>query len=922
MKTRKKDLSDTLLQTKLHRPRPTHQLVQRQRLLEQLDKGIAHPLVLVCAPAGYGKTTLVSSWIETMQQAERQRSVSMPAAWLSLDNNDSDVMIFLHYLITALRTIYKGACSKTLPLILSPQQPPLKAIMTSLINEIGQLPGSFILVLDDYQTIQGQVVHDLLDDLLQNSPPPFHLVLISRTDPPLSLGRLRANGMLTEIRSRDLRFIKEEAITYLKDTLDITLRDSLITQLEERLEGWIAGLQLAVLSLRTADEANDVLTNMVGLDSNTTDYLVDEVLVRQLPAIQNFLLKSSILDRFNASVCETIIGEIDAAWNVRACLDWIERSELFITPLDNRREWYRYHQLFQELLQQRLFAESTPTQVNELHRLASVWFEEHGMFDEALHYAMAAKDLALAERQIKTGLRDVLNIEDRQTLERWLRLLPEVMIRRSPGLLMVKVWALEFSWRIDLQAQVLQQVQELLDSASNSSLQANDLQILRAQTFVIKSQQMYFSNQALQGIDLCRQAMAVLPLSWTFVRGGAMFYLGLCMQANGQTQEAERLLLEEYESCDDKTNAFALLLLESLCFINLNTGQLEQTRKIAQVLLQSATRSGVAIRKNWGDWFLGMVCYHRNELDAAAQYFSQIVENRFSAQITTYRDAIACLALIHEIRGESTDAWQMVESISQFDLEQRGSEDPRTRSLRARLMLMQGDLDGAGQWVDSFNDLPPDQTLLWLEEPQVTRVRILLGRGTEVDIRSALQILDILGDIADRTHKTRYKIVILAMRALALDAQGKTTKASTALKQALDLARLGGFIRVFVELGKPMQALLNRFDGRSPNNDHIHRILAAFKDEQQKKSGDYTQRTAAPGTALNQPVLAEPLTAREMDVLKLLGEPLSNKEIAGHLYLSPSTVKRHTINLYGKLGVHSRREAVAAAIDLGILSSS
>ncbi len=302
-----------------------------------------------------------------------------------------------------------------------------------------------------------------------------------------------------------------------------------------------------MLSLRSADEANAVLTNMAGLDSNTTDYLVDEVLARQLPGIQTFLLKSSILDRFSASVCEAIIGEIDAAWNVRACLDWIERSELFITPLDNRREWYRYHQLFQELLQQRLFAQSTPAQVNELHRLASVWFEDHGMLDEALHHAMAANDLDLAARQIGTGLREVLNIEDRQTLERWLRLLPEEMIQRSPGLLMIKVWALEFSWRIDLQAQVLQQVQELLDSAVSSSLQANDLQILRAQIFVIRSQQMYFSNQVLRGIDLCRQAMAVLPLSWTFVRGGAMFYLGLCMQANGQAQEAEQLLLDDYE---------------------------------------------------------------------------------------------------------------------------------------------------------------------------------------------------------------------------------------------------------------------------------------------------------------------------------------------------------------------------------------
>jgi LuxR family transcriptional regulator, maltose regulon positive regulatory protein len=910
---------DSLKQTKFHRPRPTRYLVERQRLLEQLNKGMDHPLILVCAPAGYGKTTLVSLWVERLQARDKQRSVTMPAAWLTLDESDSDVMSFLEYLIGALRTIVEGTCSKTLDLILSPHQPSMKVITTSLINEIVLLPAPIILVLDEYQTIQGQAVHNLLDELLQNSTPLLHLVLISRIDPPLSLARLRANGMLTEIRSRDLRFSKEEADAFLTGALDFSLNDTVLMQLEERLEGWIAGLRLAALSLRVAGEANTALTTMASLDSNTTNYLVDEVLARQLPAIQTFLLKTSILDRFCASLCEAVIEKVDSAWSVRACLDWIERSELFITPLDNHREWYRFHQLFQELLKQRLFAELTPDQVKVLHHQASVWFEEHGLLDEALHHALAAGDLDLTARQMTVGLRDVINREDRPTLERWLRLLPEEMILHRPGLLMVRVWALEFSWRIDLQAQVVQKVEELLVSEEDASLQANDLQTLRAQIYVIRSQQMYFGNQAARGIDHCQQALALLSPSWTFVRGGAMFYLGMCMQANGQAQEAEQLLLGEYESYSDKTDAFALLLLESLSFIYLNTGQLEQTRKIAQVLLQAATLSGVAIRKNWGDWFLGMVHYHRNELEAAAHYFSQIVENRYSAQITTYRDAIACLALILQFDGESFEARQMVESISQLDLEQSGSEDPRTRSLRARLMLMQGDLESAGRWVDSFTDLPPDQALLWLEEPQVTRARILLTRGGDSDLRKALQVLDALDGIAERTYNARYKIELLALRTLALDAQGKTRKAETVLHQALELAQPGGFIRVFVDLGRPMQELLQRLEGRVPNKEYIQRLLAAFTDELQIKKTNNTQRATAPGTALIQPVLAEPLTAREMDVLRLLRESISNKEIASQLYLSPSTVKRHTINLYGKLGVHSRREAVAAATNLGIL---
>ena len=285
-----------------------------------------------------------------------------------------------------------------------------------------------------------------------------------------------------------------------------------------------------------------------------------------------------------------------------------------------------------------------------------------------------------------------------------------------------------------------------------------------------------------------------------------MFYLGMSMQASGQVQAAERLLVDDYESYGDKNDAYTLLLLESLCFNYLNSGQLEQARQIAQVVLHRATRREVAINKNWGDWFLGMVYYQRNELEAAEQHFTQIVENRYTAQITTYRDAVAGLALIHQIKGESSEAFQLVELISQFDLEHRGSEDKRTRSLRARLQLLQGDLESAGRWADTFTDPPPDQTLLWLEEPQVTRVRVLVARGADADLHLALQILDVLDEIAERTYKTRFQIEILALRALALDAQGDNGQADATLMQALDLARLGGFIRVFVDLGKPMQA--------------------------------------------------------------------------------------------------------------------
>ncbi len=354
-------------------------------------------------------------------------------------------------------------------------------------------------------------------------------------------------------------------------------------------------------------------------------------------------------------------------------------------------------------------------------------------------------------------------------------------------------------------------------------------------------------------------------------------------------------------------------------FIYLNTSRLEQARQIANLLLQGATQGSVVIQKNWGDWVLGVVHYQRNELVAAEKFFGQIIENRYTAQIATWRDAVAGLALIHQIKGESSAATQMVESISQFDLEQRGSEDMRTRSLRARLMLLQGDLEGACQWVDTFTDPPPDQPILWFEEPQVTRVQILVTRGTDTDLRSALHILDILDEITDRTHNTRFKIRSLALRALALDALGKASEANCMVKQALDLARPGGFVRVFVDLGKPMQKILEQLTEQGHSDRCINRILAAFpeNDNELVNKG----KPAQPGrdASADIPAMAERLTPRELEVLNLLRGPLSIKEIAHQLNISYATAKRHTINIYGKLGVNQRWNAVDKAISLKIL---
>jgi ATP/maltotriose-dependent transcriptional regulator MalT len=911
------DQDRILLQTKLHRPRLPRDLVMRSNLLELLKKGVDRQLTLVCAPAGFGKTTLVGIWLE--QMAASEESGSLPSAWLSLDENDSDLNIFLRYFINALRSIFTDACPETLGLLQAQRQPPQAVLNATFINELDELPGELILVLDDYHTIHNIEVHNLLSELTLHWPKSLHLVLISRISPPIPLDSYRAKGMINEIRTRDLRFTHEETAAYVSKSQFALMTQYILPLLEERFEGWPAGLHLVTISIRSAESQESVLKAISSENTNITGYLVDEVLTHQFPAVHSFLLRTSILDRFCASLCEDIIGEGDTKWNARACLDWIERAELFIVPLDDHREWYRYHHLFQELLQQRLIAEMPPDQVTTLHRLASAWFAQHGLIDEALHHALAVGDLDLAAHYMTTGLREVINHEDRPTLERWLRLLPDEMIQHHPELLMLRAWSLQFTWRLALQIQVIRQVEELLESGAGEALSNDDRKILRGQILLPKAQQAYFNNQQALSIELCNQVLAIMPQSWTFVRGGAMIYLGMSMQASGQYEEAECVLLDAFENHNDKNDTFALFVLESLGFIYLNSGQLDKARQITQALVQRSIHSGLALMKLWGYWILGLACYYRNELEAAGEYFTQIYENRYIAQISPFRDAVAGLALIHQIKGENAEALQMVETISQFDLEQSGSEDNRTQSLRARIKLLQGDQEGVDNWLHSLPDQAPDQPFMWLEEPNVTRAHILASIYSNTNPQLAMKIIDNLDMIADRTHNTRFKIQILALRSMVLDAQGKTSEADSALIQAVDLARLGGFIRVFIDLGKPMQAILLRLAKKDHLVEMIRRILAAFPDADKEVASKESLAQSMQQPTSGNKALPEPLTHRELEVLELLRGPSSIKEIALKLNIQYSTAKRYTINIYSKLGVNQRWNAVSRAEDLNIL---
>ncbi|MFN8469609.1 MAG: LuxR C-terminal-related transcriptional regulator [Caldilineaceae bacterium] len=900
--------------TKLHPPRVTANLVVRPRLFKQLEQGVLGSLTLVCASAGYGKTTLVSSWLVSSAPVRSSNDISLPAAWLSLDEYDSDLTVFVRYFCAALRTIFPSACAQTLALLSAPQPAPLNILVATLSSEVAGLPRDFIFVLDDYHQVSGVEVPDLLFGLARHWPQPLHLVLLTRHNPALPLARLRASNELTEIRSRDLQFTTGEIAQYLAAVLGRPPSEAALAQLERQTEGWIVALRLSTLSLPDNLDAS-ALAASAGTDTNIAEYLVDELLSRQPPDVMAFLLKTALLDRFCLSLCEEVIDAIGDDRDARACLEWLQHTDFLVIALDDRREWYRYHHLVQDLLQVRAAAALGSDQVMGLQRRAAAWFAQQGLIEEALQQALAGSDFEMCARLMQQALCTVLNHEDAATLRRWLGMLPEDFRRRRLGLLMLEAWTLHFSFRIGELPALLLRVETLV-AGETETLAADEAQLLRAQSLALRAQLAYMSNQAVRGIAYAQEALAILPPSCKFLRGLCMFYLGLSEQASGQGDAIERTLWLHYEAASDKSDAYASRILGTICFSELQAGLLEKARQSGTLLLEQARRGAMVVVEGWAHSWLGQVYYEWNELAAAAQHFQAVIRQRHSLHSFPAREGLLGMLRVQIAAGDADAARQTLDLLSQYDVDILGHETAATLSARAEFQYLQGDLVDAGRWVDSFNEPVPDQPLHSLQDPHVAKARLLLARGAGADVQAAQALIAALYSIAERTCNTRSMIVLAALRALALDAEGQDRAAQVSLQEAIELAQPGGFIRTFADLGPRLHELLHRLSRHSSAPEFIHRIVGTFPVL--AKDGMPPSRSHLPLS----PSLARcnPLTARELDVLILLRERLSAKEIARQLGISIVTVNRHSANLYRKLDVNTRWDAVAKAEALDILS--
>jgi LuxR family maltose regulon positive regulatory protein len=918
-----------LLHTKLYIPPPRPDLVSRPRLIERLNEGLHRTLTLISAPAGFGKTTLVSSWIDHLAGAQRSRAgpelveggaeekhisphphTPAQVAWLSLDEADNDPVRFLAYFIAALQTIEANIGKGTLSVLQSPQPPPTEAVLTSLINEIAALPDRLVLVLDDYHLIESQPIHDALTFLLEHLPPHVHLVIATREDPHLPLARLRAGGQLTELRATDLRFTTSEAAAFLNQVMSLDLSTEDITALERRTEGWIAGLQLAALSMQGHRDATRFIKSFTGSHHFVLDYLLEEVLEQQSESVQTFLLQTAILNRLTGPLCDALTGQD----NGQTTLEMLEHTNLFIIPLDNERHWYRYHHLFADLLRQRL-RQKQPERVSTLHHRASEWYEQNGFADEAIEHALRSEDFERAAHLIEEYADALLQRGEHTTVSDWINALPASLVREQPYLCVFHAWALQLTGQFEATEARLTDAEEALANLYQEN--EVDAETIRGYIHSHRAYLTFIRGEHAKTINYARQALEQLPPEATVIRTQTALYLGVAYRFQGELQAALDVFTETV-ALSQKMGVSVTAVLSFLNLAELYTEQahLHQARNIYEQALQFTKRhTGRPDMPFTGYVYVGIgrILRHWNELDNAYRHTTKgiaLCRDRNVAELL----ALSCIELahIHHALGNDEQAREALQEAKQVFAGFSPWGSDMVAAHQAHLDLMCGEVKSAERWAQASDLNIEGELELHRELEYLALARVFIAQNR---FEQALSLLGRLYQTAQAIGKMRSVLETLMLQAMALSAQGHTEQALIKLEQALAVGEPENYVRIFVDEGPPMARLLYEALTRGIAPDYTRRLLAAFPIAEPEQTDP--SKAQAPKSEL-----VEPLSERELEVLQLIAEGLTNPEIAARLYVTLNTVKVHTRNIYGKLGVNNRTQAVARARALGILPST
>ena len=918
-----------ILVTKLFIPAVRPELVRRPRLIEQLNRGLSRKLTLISAPAGFGKTTLVTEWLQSKGDVSTSPFVF---GWLSLDEGDNDPTRFLTYFIHSLNRIdgFASLGQGALALLKSPQPPPVETVLTPLINDLAGISEKIVFVFDDCHLIESQAVYNALTFLLEHLPPQLHLVITTREDPLLPLSRLRARGQMTEFRGTDLRFTEPEATEFLNQMMGLNLSPEDIAALESRTEGWIAGLQLAAISLQDTTDTAQQIRSFTGSNRLVLDYLIEEVLTQQSDSIQNFLLQTSILDQLSGPLCDAVCFGFSATCtdqpNSQTILEELDRANLFVISLDNERRWFRYHHLFADLLLQQMLR-TNPTGIPELHHRASLWFEQNGFFDEAIRHALQAKDFNRSAALIANLADPLWERGEHVKLRLWLAKLPEEELCNQPQLCVYHAWFLFSTGQQELAQKYLQVIEDAFEPIPN---QSSDKTLSFSETERLKLQGRLGAIWSLictwqedfPGI-IRHAGLAINYLlpgdPW---RRLAAMALGDAQYYQGDVLAAYQTRLETLADCRPEDDLFFYMVANLKVATSLREiGKLNETIQICQQQLEFAKTHGLmqTIFVGWALTLWAVALAEQNKLDEALEFANQALALTLGGDFAFLCFSYIVVAKTHFYRGDYTNAETNLQKLA--EIEQTNDIPFYTAgslvSWQARLMLVQNRLVDAEKWITAQDCEGNLKKLITYDHILIVKARLLLALGNLDEAAALLARLQAACEAAGHTART---IEILVLQALTRQAAGEMDLAYQFLGKALNLAEPGGFVRVFVDEGPPMARLLYellaQIDPLSEqvSTEYVQQLLAAFPEVESQQ---------VPSAAPQNPDEAwiEPLSERELEVLRLIAEGLTNQAIASQLYLSLNTVKAHTRTIYSKLDVNSRTQAAARARALGLIST-
>jgi len=967
-------MSIPLLTTKLYIPPLQPGLVSRSRLVDRLDTGLGRrpamgftrKLTLVAAPAGFGKTTLLSEWAH---------SCDHPVAWLSLDDGDNDLARFLNYIVAALKSVDVDLEDELLDTLQSPPGPPTELFVTRLLNQIDEASPSVVLVLDDYHVIATKAIHDALTFMLDHLPPNLHLVIASRTDPSLPLARLRGRGLLTEIRQADLRFTSDEIAAFLSRMVqELNLSGDEVAALATRTEGWIAGLQMATMAIQARvpetrisaperESVTDFIRAFTGSNRYVLDYLVEEVLRRQPGNVQAFLMQTSILARLTAPLCDAVTGRDDSDVILKA----MEQANLFLVPLDDRRQWYRYHHLFADFLRNYL-RQQMPERVHDLHCYAADWYERQGMLSQAIEHALKGESFEWAGQLIEQAGQEVFGRGEVNTLVEWLATLPDEMVRSQPKLNMLYVMALLILGQLETVESRLEEIERHLPL---ETLPPDEREVLSGQVHTARAYWTMIQGDINSAIRLARRASKhLLAQDDALTRGVVSWMLGFGQWLRDNPVPVDGAFTGNVEVGQTAGNTLSVLLSIYVAGrFQMFQGHLWSAEEFFRHGLQIAGEQNQRSKARLSDerpilgaslmyQGLGYVALERNDLDAAERYVDRSIElGKHWGNVEVLVDNYVCQALVRQAQGNEEGARQAIQAALQLGRGQHIS--PLTfrlvKAYQARLLILQGNLEAAldastavienvsaatparedvsaatparedvsaatparetvsaatGR-ADSRTDLDTrrdeigvvDLFMRWIEEATVIRL-LLAQRSFDAALEAATSLLHAVDEVGWEGAGLEVRI----LQALAWQSLGEKERALDALRPALSWAKSEGYVRVFVDEyideGKPMATLLRRAISRGISPSHARQLLLTIEGEEDEE----VEETPS--------LLIEPLSDREREVLQLIVAGLTNREIAERLYIAVSTVKSHVNNIYGKMSVSNRAQAVARAIEL------